>query len=152
MRTTATENTTDDLAFENENLKFRNMEKDKSYDLTIGYEDGKTGEESEFEVVDVKTSEEEQKIAVDDWEKLDEAEEKSVSFSQGKKTIKVTSGMTGEEIENALEGKPTSEPIAIISIWLVVIPTVIVFIVAIVVKTHLWDRSGYVPDKKKKKE
>ncbi len=152
VRTTATENTTDDLAFENENLKFRNMEKDKSYDLTIGYEDGKTGEESEFEVVDVKTSEEEQKIAVDDWEKLDEAEEKSVSFSQGKKTIKVTSGMTGEEIENALEGKPTSEPIAIISIWLVVIPTVIVFIVAIVVKTHLWDRSGYVPDKKKKKE
>jgi len=152
VRSTVTENTTDDLVFEGETLKFEDMEEDKTYDLTISYEDSKTGEESEFEVVEVRTSGEEQIIAVDDWEKLDETAEKPVSFKQGDKEIKVTSGTTGEEIENALERKPTSEPVATISIWFVVIPAIIVLLVAIVAKTHLWDRSGYVPDNKKKKE
>jgi len=110
VRSTATENTTDDLIFEDENLKFRNMEKDKSYNLTIGYEDATTGEESEFEVVEVKTSEKEQSVAVDDWEKLDEAEEKPVTFTEGDKEVKVKEGTTGEEIEDLLEEEPVKFP------------------------------------------
>jgi len=99
IQTTATGNTTDNLVLEDGELKFDDMEKDKTYNVTIGYTNTNTGEQSEFELKDVKTSDEVQKIAVEDWGKLDEADEKPVSFAQGDKEVKISEGTTGEELE-----------------------------------------------------
>jgi len=122
VRSTATENTTDDLTYEDEELKFSNMEEDKTYDVIIVYENASSGEKSEFTVNDVKTSGDEQSIAVDDWEKLDEAEEKPVSFKEGDKEVKVKEGTTGDEIEELLtEDEEKAFPWFWVSLGLVVL-------------------------------
>jgi len=103
VRSTVSLNTTDDLIYEDETLKFVDMERDKTYDIIIVYENATSGEELEFKVNDVKTSGDEQSIAVDDWKKLDEAEEKPVTFTEGKTEVRVGEGTTGEEIEELIE-------------------------------------------------
>ena len=136
METTATENTTDDLVFEDEALKFRNMEEGKTYDLTVGYENTKTGEESQFEIVEVKSSEEEQSIAVDDWEKLDE-DDGELRFKQGDKEVKVKDGATGEDIENSLEGEEKEEKFP----WFAVGVVALLVLIVIGATAYL----GYLP-------
>jgi len=135
VRTTATENTTDDLIFEEETLKFKEMEKDKTYNLTIRYEDATTGEESEFEVVEVKTSEKEQSVAVDDWEKLDETEEKPVTFAEGDKKVKVKEGATGEEIEEMLEEEEDEKEFPLV---VTALSVVIVLLIVILFTMNYW--------------
>jgi len=136
VETTATENTTDDLVFEDEALKFRNMEEGKTYDLTVGYENTKTGEESQFEIVEVKSSEEEQSIAVDDWEKLDE-DDGELRFKQGDKEVKVKDGATGEDIENSLEGEEKEEKFP----WFAVGVVALLVLIVIGATAYL----GYLP-------
>jgi len=137
VKSTATEDTTDDLIFEDETLKFEDMEEDKTYNLTISYEDSKTGEESQFEVVEVKTSDEDQSIAVDDWEKLDEDEEKPVTFKEGDTEVKVSEGTTGEELEKQIEEERKEEEFP----WLVVGVVTLLVILLVGAAAYL----GYIP-------
>jgi len=102
VSSTTTESTTDTLVFTNDTLKMENMEEGKTYDLKIAHEDARTGEVEEFEVTEVRTSEEEQEFTVEDWEKLEDTEEAPVVVKEGDKEAKITTGSTGEEIEEQL--------------------------------------------------
>ncbi len=103
IRTTASKDTTDNLIIEDRSLKLEEMEKDKTYDVVIVYTNTTSGEISEFEVKDVKTSDKDQELAVDDWEKLAKTEEETITFVQGDQRTTISNGTTGEQIVEQLD-------------------------------------------------
>ena len=111
------------------------MEKDKTYNLTIGYEDVRTGKKSEFELVKVRSSEKEQSIVVDDWENLDEKEEKPVKFKEGDKEVPISTGTSGEEIEEMLEEEEDEKEFPLVVTALSVI---IVLLIVILFTMNYW--------------
>jgi len=102
LNSTVTTETKDGFSYSGDSLKVEKMEEEKTYNLTIEYEDTRTDEKAEFEVIEIRSSDEDQEIAVDDWEQLDEAEEEPVTFREGDKEVKPKDGSSGEDIEDLL--------------------------------------------------
>ena len=126
IRSTGSVRTTDILVYTGESLKLKNMEKDKTYNLTIGYEDVRTGKKSEFELVKVRSSEKEQSIAVDDWENLDEKEEKPVKFKEGDKEVPISTGTSGEKIDELLEEEEKEFPIVVTALSVIIVLLIVI--------------------------
>jgi len=131
--------TKDSFSYSDDSLNMNTEEQDKTYDLTIIYEDAKTGKEpEEFEVKLVRTSDEEQSFVVEDWEKLDDEEAKPVVFKEGEKEVKISTGTTGEELEKLIEEKEDGEEFP----WIPVVGVVALIVIVIIGAAFY---LGYLP-------
>ncbi len=135
LTSTGSLKTTDTFLFSENELKLRNMETGKTYDLTISYENVSTGFSSDFQAVGVRTSKEGQGFKVEDWEKLGDKEEKPVVISQGDKKVNVSTGITGEELDELLAPPEEEEP----TVWLWISVFGILVLVAVIWGIVLWE-------------
>ncbi len=138
LTTTGSLSTTDTFVFSENELGLREMEPDKTYDLTITYENTVT---TKFEAVDIKTSDEDQGFEVTDWENLGDKDKKPVTASEGDKEVKVSTGITGDELEEEFKEEEKK-----ISVW-VWISLLIILILIVLAGGYYW-----IAGKEKKKE
>ncbi|MCK4614933.1 MAG: carboxypeptidase regulatory-like domain-containing protein, partial [Thermoplasmata archaeon] len=102
MTTTGSMATTDTFVFSESELGLREMEPDKTYDLTITYVNTATGVTTKFRAVDIKTSDEDQGFEVTEWENLGDEKKKPVTFYEGDREKRLKIYLPGTDLR---EGK-----------------------------------------------
>ncbi|MCK4614701.1 MAG: hypothetical protein KAU14_07850, partial [Thermoplasmata archaeon] len=127
--------TTDTFVFSKNELRLRNMETGKTYDLTISYENVSTGNSTDFQAAGIRTSREGQGFEVTDWEKLRDEEEKPVVISQGDKKVNASTGITGKELDELLAPPEEEET----TVWLWISVFGILVLVAVIWGIVLWE-------------
>ena len=105
---------------------------EKSYDLSIKYQENNT--EEEFSVTNISLSKGEgQTLSVKDWGNLSDPEAKPVDLKEGDTTVPLSSGMTGNDVDKAKTTKESQKSggmtleIGIIFIVVIVIAGFVVY-------------------------
>jgi len=147
VKSNVTIETRDGFSYSENSLKVEKMEETKTYDLAVFYEDTETGETADFEVVTIKSSDDEQAIVIEDWEKLEDDEAETVVFKEGETEVTITNGATGEEIEEQLEEEAGEEDDAEFE-WSSVLPFVLLLLILVVIVAVVFSRKKEGPKRK----
>jgi len=99
--TTSTSGTKDTLIVSGDVLELTSEERGKTYDLSITYLE-KGMDEKKFEIRKIRTSKEKQRIGVNNWGGLTDAED-AVVFTEGDITVSLENGEDGDSLREKLD-------------------------------------------------